>query len=144
METKPIVKEVVINASPERVWTAITNKDEMKKWYFNFAEFKPEVGFEFQFEGGPDDRKYLHLCKIIKVVPGKKLSYTWRYDDYPGNSVVTLEIFKEGNKTRLRLTHEGLESFETENPDFARKNFIEGWNHIIGTSIKEYLESDKK
>ncbi len=144
METNPIIKEVVISASPERVWSAITDRDKMKKWYFDLTEFKPEVGFEFQFEGGPDDRKYLHLCKITEVIPGKKLTYSWRYDSYPGNSFVTFEIFKEGDHTRLRLTHEGLENFGTENPDFARENFAAGWDHIIGTSIKEYFESDNK
>lgn len=144
MEMNPLVKEVVINASPERVWRAITNREEMKKWYFDLAEFRAEVGFEFQFEGGPDDRKYTHLCKIEEVIPGKKLSYSWKYKGYPGNSIVIFEIFKEGKQTRLKLTHEGLESFGTENPDFAKKNFAEGWNHIIGTSIKEYLESEKK
>jgi uncharacterized protein YndB with AHSA1/START domain len=140
METNQIVKEVVINALPERVWSAITNKDEMKKWYFDFTEFKPEVGFEFQFEGGPDGKSYLHLCKITEVIPGKKISYSWRYDGYPGNSLVTFELFKESNQTRLRLTHQGLESFGTENADLAKENFIAGWDHFIGVSIKKYLE----
>jgi hypothetical protein len=26
------------------------------------------------------------------------------------------------------------------NPDFGRENFVVGWNWIIGTSLKEYLE----
>jgi uncharacterized protein YndB with AHSA1/START domain len=145
METNPIVKEIVIDGEPERVWNAITNKDEMKKWYFDLIEFKPEVGFEFQFEGkGREGASYLHLCKITEVIPGKKLSYSWRYDGYSGNSYVTFEVFKEENKTRLRLTHEGIESFGTDNPDFAKENFDDGWNQIIGKSLIEYLESDNK
>ena len=147
MKDEAIVKEVLLNVSPSKVWKAITIKEDMKLWYFDISEFKLTVGFEFQFEGGKDDKSYLHLCKITEVIPGKKLSYSWRYDGYPGNSLVTFELLEEGNlpdgkagKTRLRLTHEGLESFGTENPDLARENFVEGWNHIIGKSIKEYLE----
>ncbi len=143
MEANPIIKEVVISASPERVWSAITDRDKMKKWYFDLAEFKPEVGFEFQFEGGPDDRKYLHLCKITEVIPGKKLTYSWRYDGYPGNSHVIFELFEEGDNTRLRLTHEGIESFGKDNPDLAKENFDKGWNEILGKNLKEYLESKK-
>ena len=140
MNTSPIVKEVIINATVLKVWKAITDKDEMKQWYFDLAEFKPEVGFEFQFEGGPDDRKYLHLCKITEVIPNKKLSYSWKYDRYEGDSFVTFELFDENGKTRLKLTHSGIETFPADNPDFARKNFDEGWTSIIEKSIKDYLE----
>ena len=93
MSTQPIIKEVTINASAEKVWNAITDKDEMKLWYFNLEEFKPEVGFEFSFEGGNEDRVYIHLCKITEVIPGKKLTYSWQYKNYPGISYVTFEIF---------------------------------------------------
>jgi len=74
------------------------------------------------------------------VIPNKKLSYSWRYDGYPGDSYVTFELFEEGDKTRLKLTHEGIESFGTDNPDFARENFDAGWTHLISTAIKEFVE----
>ena len=50
-EDQPIIVERTYNAPIEKVWNAITNKDEMKKWYFDLAEFKAEPGFEFQFYG---------------------------------------------------------------------------------------------
>src|ERR687888_1819355 len=134
MKNEPLVIERTYNAPVERVWQAITNKEKMKQWYFDLAEFKPEVGFEFQFEGGKDDKRYLHLCKITEVVPNKKLTYSWRYDGYEGNSFVTFELFDEGSKTRLKLTHEGLETFPAI-ADFAKENFVEGWTYLIGTSL---------
>lgn len=141
MKNEPFVIERIYNAPVEKVWKAITDRDQMKEWYFDFVEFKPEVGFTFQFSGGPEDRQYLHLCKITEVVPLKKLAYTWKYDGYPGESVVTFELFPDGNNTRLKLSHEGLETFPAiKNPDFEKKNFVEGWNQIIGTSLKEYVE----
>ena len=112
-EEKPIVKEITVNASLSKVWKAITDKDEMKKWYFDLKEFKPEVGFEFRFMGGPSkDRQYLHICEIIEVEENNKLKYSWRYDGYPGKSFVTFELFEEGKKTKIKLTHEGLETSE--------------------------------
>src|SRR6185295_6121124 len=108
--------------------------------YFDLPKFKPEVGLEFQFSAGKDEKQYLHLCKITEVITGKKLTHSWRYDGYEGNSFVTFELFPEGNKTRLRLTHEGLETFPKSNPDLAKENFAEGWTSIIGTSLKEFLE----
>ena len=140
MKQEPFVIERTLNAPIEKVWRAITDKDQMKQWYFDLADFKPEPGFEFQFVGGKDDRSYLHLCKITEVIPQKRLQYSWRYDGYEGISFVTFELFAEGNKTRLVLTHEGLETFPETNKDFAKENFAAGWTDIIGRSLKEFVE----
>ena len=139
MKAEPLVKEVEINAPPARMWRAITDINEMKHW--GFEDFKPEVGFEFQFYGGPPEKKYLHLCKVTEVVPNKKLTYSWQYGGYTGISYVTFELFAEGNKTRLKLTHAGIDSFLPEDLNLAPKNFAEGWEYILNTSIKEYVEA---
>ena len=140
MSSDPFVIERTYDAPIARVWKAITDKNEMKKWYFDLAAFKAEVGFEFQFLGGSEEKKYLHLCKVTDVVPGKKITYSWRYDGYEGISYVTFELFDENNKTRLRLTHEGLETFPKDNTDFAKTSFAAGWTYIVGTSLKEFVE----
>lgn len=142
MQNEAIVIEQSFQSSVETLWKAITNKDEMKIWYFDFQDFKPEVDFEFQFWGGPsEDRQYLHLCRITEVIPFQKLAYSWKYDGYEGNTIVTFNLSTDGNQTLLKLTHEGFESFPADNPDFARDNFVEGWNWIIGKSLKEYIEN---
>jgi uncharacterized protein YndB with AHSA1/START domain len=143
MENQPIILERSFDAPVSKVWSALTDKNEMKIWYFDLAEFKPEVGFEFEFFGGPPEMQYRHLCVITEAVPQQKLTYSWRYDGYAGISYVTFELFPKGNQTMLRLTHTGLESFPKENKDFAKSNFVEGWNSIINTSLKNYLEPEK-
>jgi len=140
MKNEPLVLERTFNAPIDKVWKAITDKDNMKQWYFDLAEFRPEVGFEFQFTGGTEENAYLHLCRITEVEPGRKLTYSWRYEGYAGNSFVTFELFPEGDKTRLKLTHAGLETFPASNPDLRRENFEAGWTQIIGTNLKNYLE----
>ena len=142
MKTEPIVFERTYNAPVNKVWQAITDRDQMKQWYFDLAEFRPEVGFEFEFTGGPEDRTYLHKCQITEVVTNKRLTYSWRYEGYEGKSFVTFELFDEGDKTRLNLTHEGLNTFPSENKDFAKENFVGGWTTIIGTSLKEFVEKE--
>jgi uncharacterized protein YndB with AHSA1/START domain len=142
----PIIVEMTYNAPVEKVWTAITDSDEMKRWYFDIPGFKPEVGFEFQFFGeGKTGEKFLHLCKIIEVIKFKKLRHSWRYEGYGGNSFVTFELFDEGGKTRLKLTHEGLETFPvTAHNDFAKENFEEGWNYILNKALYEYIDPAAK
>lgn len=145
MNQQTIVFERLFNAPVARVWKAITDKQEMKAWYFDLAEFRAEPGFQFQFLGGPaPDRQYLHLCEITEVVPEKRLSYSWRYDGFQGNTLVTFELFAQKDKTLLRLTHTGLETLAGEHPDFAGSNFIEGWNYLLNTSLKRHLEPSEK
>jgi len=141
METKPLIVERILNAHASRIWEALTDNSKMKEWYFKLENFEPRVGYEFQFYGqGSTGEKFLHLCRITTVEPEKKLSYTWKYDGIEGNSEVSFELFPEGDKTLVRITHTGLESFPQDHPDFAGSSFSAGWNHILGISLKEYVE----
>jgi uncharacterized protein YndB with AHSA1/START domain len=147
MTTKTDTREAVLiertfNAPVARVWKALTDADEMRVWYFDLKEFKPEVGFEFEFTVQHEGTKYHHLCKITDVIPQKKIAYTWRYAGEEGNSLVTFELFADGGKTRLKLTHEGLETFP-KLPAYAKTNFEKGWTEIIGSSLKQYVEESK-
>lgn len=140
METAPFTIERTFRAPVEKVWKAITDKQQMREWYFDLAEFRPEVGFEFQFYGGSEEEQYLHKCKVVTVEVNRMLAYSWEYDNLPGYSVVTFELFAEGEETRLKLTHEGLDSFPKNKKDFTRGSFEAGWTEIIGSSLKNYLE----
>jgi uncharacterized protein YndB with AHSA1/START domain len=141
--TEAVVIERIFNAPVARVWKALTDADEMRVWYFELKEFKPEVGFEFEFIVEHEGTMYHHLCKITEVVPQKKIAYTWRYAGEEGDSLVTFELFADGDKTRLKLTHEGLETFP-KLPAYARTNFEKGWTEIIGSSLKQYVEETKR
>jgi uncharacterized protein YndB with AHSA1/START domain len=132
----PLVIERAFDAPVETVWRAITDNDHIQKWFFELPEFKPEPGFEFQFVVEHDGTTFDHRCRVTEVIPGKKLSYTWRYEGYEGDSLVTFELFPEEGKTRLRLTHEGLHTFP-KTPAYARTNFLRGWTSLIGTDLKE-------
>lgn len=141
MENTPFTIERTYQAPVETVWKTITDKEAMKQWYFELSEFKPEVGFEFSFPGkGHTGEKYIHHCKITEVVALKKLVYSWRYEGYEGISYVHFELFSEGNTTKLKLTHEGLETFPQHNTDFAKECFAGGWTELIGTQLKEFVE----
>ena len=144
MAITPIIVEKIFNTPVETVWKAITDKAEMKKWYFDVPDFKPVVECEFSFHGqGKSGEDFLHLCTVIEVIKNKKLKHSWRYEGYEGNSFVTFELFDEGEKTRLRLTHDGLETFpKTANDDFAASNFQQGWNYIINESLNKYLSGN--
>jgi uncharacterized protein YndB with AHSA1/START domain len=134
-----VVVERTFNAPVARVWKALTDVDQMREWYFDLKEFKPEPGFEFEFVVEHEGNSYHHLCRITEVVPEKKIAYTWRYEGEPGDSLVTFELFAEGDKTRVKVTHTGIETFP-KTPAYARKNFEASWTSIIGTELKQFVE----
>ncbi len=140
MNNEPYIIERILNAPITHVWKAITDEHEMRQWYFDLPGFKAEVGYKFQFTAGADCKFYVHNCEVTEVIPVSKIAYTWSYDGYEGNSLVTWELFDEGGKTRLKLTHSGLETFPASNPDLAKTNFIAGWTDIIGRSLVAFVE----
>lgn len=136
--------ERTYNASITKVWNALTRSDELKQWYLDLPDFKPIKGFEFTFMLGKDpDNLYKHQCKITDVIPGKKLAYSWQYEGYEGNSEVIYELFEEGKKTKVKLTHKGINTFPEDNEDLSANNFAEGWTFIVGKALKEYAEKRK-
>jgi len=144
MTTKTEIAEAIIvertfDAPVMRVWKALTDVSEMRQWYFDLKDFKPEVGFEFEFVVEHEGTTYHHLCRVTEVIPQKKIAYTWRYHGHEGDSLVTFELFPEGEKTRLKLTHEGLDSFP-KTAAFARENFEKGWTQLIGSELKQFVE----
>jgi uncharacterized protein YndB with AHSA1/START domain len=135
----PFVIERTFDAPVARVWQALTDNEEIKHWSFTIADFKPEVGYDFTFDGENEGRKFVHICRITEVIPERKLAYSWRYEDIAGISHVSFELFPEGQRTRLRLTHEGLENLAHAGRDFVRSNFEAGWTSILDKGLAPLL-----
>ncbi len=140
---EPIIVEQTFNASVETVWNAITELNQMRQWYFeNIPAFKPEVGFETQFDVESGERIFPHQWKITEVIPLKLIAYNWKYQNYPGDSFVMFEISEENNFTKLKLTHRVTEDFPEDIPEFSRESGIEGWKYFICKRLKEFLENN--
>ncbi len=139
----PVVVEQIFNTSQEVVWRAITEVGQMQQWFFkNIPEFKPEVGFETQFNVEIEDRNFLHLWRVTEVAPLEKIAYNWKYEGYPGDSFVMFELTERSNSTTLKLTHQVRESFPQNIPEFKRESGVQGWTFFIQKSLKEFLEKN--
>src|ERR1700744_6576367 len=100
----PFIIERMLNAPIKNVWQALAEADKMKVWFFpQLTKFEPVVGFKFEFTD--DGSLYRKEWIVTHVEDGQKLAYTWAYKSYPGISEVTFELFDEGDKTKIRLTH---------------------------------------
>lgn len=138
---KPIIVEQVFNTSKTDLWKALTDINEMKKWYFeNLPDFKPVKGFKTSFNVVSNGRNFLHEWEVTEVVPGERIAYGWRFEGYSGLSTTDFYIKEEGERVRLILTVTVQEDFPEDIEEFKRESCIGGWNYFINERLKNYLE----
>lgn len=132
---------VMVNAPVEKVWNALTEKEEMKKWYFDISDFELKEGNAFNFYEPGEERKYHHHCEIVEIIPQKKLKHSWMYPDISKEkTLVKWELSPENGGTKITLTHKGLENFQHLGKDFQIESFQKGWEEILGKSLKNFVE----
>jgi uncharacterized protein YndB with AHSA1/START domain len=137
----PIIVEVTVNASVDKVWKAITDKNEMKLWYFDIPDFTLAVGQVFNFYEPGGENKYHHQGEILDSIPNQKLKHTWTYPDLSTEKTIVIwELQPEDENTRVRLTHEDINHFHDLGSSFSRESFTEGWNKIITQNLKSHVE----
>ena len=133
---------VKVNAPLDKVWNAITNKEQMKNWYFDVPDFEPKIGNNFSFYGGDENEEYHHFCAIVDLIPNEKLKYSWTYPEISKEkTLVKWELKPENEGTIVTLTHKGLEAFEHLGENFKIHSFRKGWEDIVGKSLKEFVEN---
>ena len=140
-----IKKSIVINASPELVFKAITDPNELTHWFPDSAVFSDKVGgqvrFSFYKERSKDmDRDYSPEGIVKEFIPNKKVSYTWQLKDTPGfpETVVTWELEEiDHDRTKVELVHSGFTG--KEGGKLSSKEHDQGWSYFLG-KLKEYSE----
>lgn len=138
-------KKITINSEVENVWKAITQPEEMKKWYFNISNFEAKEGEIYDFiisitdDDGEHDFRY--LFKILEVIPNKKLSHTWEHPGHTaGLSTLTWELIPDNKSTKVILTHENMKDITDENSKyFSRDSYDTSWKDTL-QKLKESLE----
>ncbi len=117
--TKTIEKERFINATPQRVFQALTEKAEMERWFVQKAEGDVRPGGAIRFEWAPD---MAEIGKILVLEPSHCLSYTWEAFS-PSLTTITFEVTAENDGTRLHFIHTGI----GEGEDWG--NYYTGMGH---------------
>ena len=128
--------DTFIRATPEQVWRAITDPELTRGYYYGTDIVSSwEPGAPWKSVSGAE----LYLVgEIVEVDPPRRLVQTFQVAegeraaaDPP--STVTWELERDGDGTRLRLSHEGLAP--------ATYEYTEGgWEHIL-SGMKVLLET---
>jgi uncharacterized protein YndB with AHSA1/START domain len=145
-----IVAEIHISAPPERVFQAISNADELQRWFGGSPEC-PVKNWQIDARVGG---RYSYLSKkgsvaingvsefechgeIIECDPPHVLAYTWIgnwHDDPKTRTLVRWELTPKQGGTQVRVTHGGLASLPV-----ARKDYADGWPGVV-EQLKKFVE----
>ncbi|TBR23971.1 MAG: SRPBCC domain-containing protein [Candidatus Nitrosotenuis sp.] len=140
MSELEIRKTIEIDASPETVFKALSNQEEITQWFPDQAILEPKVGGKMKFTffsrgTKPLDRDFFPEGEIVEFVPNKKLSYTWipkGIPDFP-RTIVTWSLEKIGqSKTRVTVTHSGF----TGKPHELYKEHSYGWDYFANRLVE--------
>jgi uncharacterized protein YndB with AHSA1/START domain len=99
-----VTREIVFPVSPDEVWQALTDPEQLEEWFANDVELDPRPGGDGIFRW--DDGEERH-AKVLVSEPGERLLLDW---DEEGEVEFTLEEVEEG--TRL-LVRESTQEFST-------------------------------
>jgi uncharacterized protein YndB with AHSA1/START domain len=109
--TKSIKHQLFFPHPPEAVWEYLTNAELMELWLMK-NDFQPITGHDFQFRINPVpslDFDGIVYCKVLEIVPFKRLSYSWKLGPGDGtinvDSVVRWELQPKDKGTELLLDH---------------------------------------
>jgi len=139
-----ITYKATINASPSRVFDALTEQKHIAAWWTPDCTVEQKVGGHATFEfKGPDGRlDGYSLMRIEKLVPGLLVEWKCIEQDYQGlNDWI-------GTTIRFRLTENSQKGTELDfahidwkNTEGSYHRCTGGWEHVLGTSLKSYLET---
>jgi uncharacterized protein YndB with AHSA1/START domain len=116
--TKSIHHKYFFQHLPEVVWEYLTKSELIEQWLMP-NDFLPIVAYNFQFRTKPMpnfDFDGIVYCKVLEIIPFKKLSYSWKGGPGKGkitvDSIVVWEPRQKDNGTELLLEHSGFKDIE--------------------------------
>ena len=111
---REVRREVVLPASPDEVWDALTDPDRLAEWFANDVDLDPRPGGEglFRWDDGATRRA------VVEVVEEpRRFAFDW-FDDADGEATsvdFTLEEVAEGTRlTVVESTPDGLRACSGE------------------------------
>lgn len=137
----------VIKAPRERVYAAWSDPAQLKRWFGPattktrnlIADVRPGGQFRWDVDNC-DGEEMTVQGEYREVIPGRKVSFTWSWDDDEAwdnrTSLVTVELSDHTEGTEMRLRHEQLPS------EASRDRHHEGWSSVVD-SLTTFLTNQQ-
>jgi uncharacterized protein YndB with AHSA1/START domain len=133
---------VEIDASPARVWTALTDPAEIEKYMFGshvVTDWRP--GSSIVWEGEYEGKRYEDKGEIVEIKPARRLKVTHfsplsGQEDVPENyHTLTYELEAAGAMTRVALSQDNNPTAEAAEHSKANwEKMLSGLKEVVETS----------
>lgn len=139
MARSTFVYVTYIRTTPERLWSALTDAQFMKQYWFGVhgeSEWTPGSAWRLV----SDEGQTLDAGEIVEAEPPRRLVIRWQNQFKPelraeGHSLCTIELEPNGNAVKLAITH----SIEREPSKFIEA-VSGGWPKVV-SNLKSLLET---
>ena len=130
-----ITREETLNHPVEKVWSAITNAEEISTWFLD-AEFKAEVGSPYTFSSKGEN--CTKITGVIKEATPYTLVYTWMVENTDVETTVKWVLEADKDNTKLYLEHSGISNYSGDTAVKMFESFSGGWKGCVD-GLVEYL-----
>lgn len=89
------------------MWSELTDADAISDWLMATADFRPAVGCRFRMKTEHLSTTGWVDAEVLELEPPHRMVWSWSGADGNPPSVVTFELARKSQGTRLRLTHVG-------------------------------------
>ena len=144
-----IISEIQIAAPPERIFKALTDADQLRRWFTNpecpvkVWEMDARVGGRYHYNTQQGSivvngvREFQCHGEILECDPPRVLVYSWIanwHDDAASRTVVRWDLTPTQGGTHVKVTHSGLSALPV-----ARKDYSGGWPGVVAM-LKKFVE----
>ncbi len=134
-----IRKEITLKAPREIVWRYLEDPDLLAAWLMR-NNFNGRIGERFQFFSRPsNDWDGVLQCRLVEIEAPRKIAFTWEAGDIGTETLVTIELFEDGDGTRLRLLHADFEHAVGDVETIVRRHDA-GWTDHLSILEKQLLQ----
>jgi uncharacterized protein YndB with AHSA1/START domain len=131
-------KVLSIKNSKSIVWDALTNQNELEKWWGKNVKLEARVGGQF-YEPWGDGQ--LAVGKVLNLTNQKSITFTWKEKDWltSEKTICKFSITRIKNITKLEIEHTGWESFKgLDKQKKIMNGFSKGWDFLL-QKLKKHL-----
>jgi uncharacterized protein YndB with AHSA1/START domain len=123
-----------IDATPDRVFRALTDADELTRWFASSAESDPRTGGDFvlRFEFEDEAKNHTYAGQYEAITPMERVRYPW--NGQFGETTVEFVLRPADRGTELTLLHSGW----MEAAEEARRMHDQGWRFFLD-NLERYL-----
>jgi uncharacterized protein YndB with AHSA1/START domain len=149
IEQDSVVAEIHVAAPPARVFQAITQPEQLMRWFTDACssakvwEIDARKGGRWRSANHPSAKslngvnEFRAGGEILEIDPPRLLVYTWHanwHDDPSLATIVRWELHSDDHGTKVKVTHSGLAKEK-----LAREDYGGGWVGVVKL-LKEFVE----